>query len=359
MNQKPLRALVVDDSAIYRKVVRGVLESIPNVEVVGVAQNGKIALTKLARIPDIDLITLDIEMPELDGLGLLGELRAQQSPVKAIMLSSLTSRGAEATTKALALGAFDFALKPAAGQIEQNIADLREQLAICIQAIGESLHHADRPAALPAAVAEKRESGESPVDVDVVGIGISTGGPAALMKMLPQLPQDLGAGVLIVQHMPPQFTRTLADDLNQRCKCEVREAVDGDRVEPGVVLIAPGGQQMRVARRGAHRVVEITDDPPINCCKPAADYLFRSLAQSYGRRALGIIMTGMGSDGAEGLRLMKAAGSRIVAQDEESCVVFGMPSKPVAEGIVDFVCPLDHIANRIARYSGNGAVPCR
>ena len=194
---------------------------------------------------------------------------------------------------------------------------------------------------------------------EVVVLGISTGGPASLTKMLPQLPANLGVPVLIVQHMPPIFTKSLADDLNRRCALRVCEASDGQQVIPGHVLIAPGGKQMKIEREDGHIVVHITDDPPENSCKPSVDYLFRSASKIYGRNALGVIMTGMGSDGTRGCREMKQQGASIIAQDEATCVVFGMPKAPIEEGIADVVAPWTASPRKLFGWSEKEYAACK
>ena len=208
------------------------------------------------------------------------------------------------------------------------------------------------PPAVPVGISARRGPGKP----EVIAIGISTGGPPALTRMLPQLPADLAAAVLIVQHMPPKFTLSLANDLAGRCQLSVAEAADGDVVQPGRILIAPGGRQMKILRQAEDGplTIRITDDPPENHCRPSVDYLFRSVAHTCGGRAVGVIMTGMGSDGTLGCRLLKRQGAAIIAQDEATCVVFGMPKQPVEEGLADAVLPLDRIAGQIARLAGRG-----
>lgn len=385
MTQVPLRVLVVDDTVIYRKVVTEVLARIPGVEVVGVAANGKIAMQKIEQAPP-DLLTLDMEMPEMDGLAVLRALKERHSPVKAIMLSAFTTEGADATVAALALGAFDFVVKPSGADAAQNAIALERQLREKIEAFSvarlrspvagatrprretgvASASPASRPPAGAGAGADvvqrmNRIAHASALRPEVVAVGISTGGPPALNKMLPALPGDLAAPVLVVQHMPPKFTLSLAKDLAGKCPLGVAEAADGDLVEPGRILIAPGGRQMKVARaaEGGGLVVRITDDPPENHCRPSVDYLFRSLAHACGGRVLGVIMTGMGNDGTLGCRLLKRQGAPIIAQDEATCVVFGMPKQPVEEGLADDVLPLGEIAGQIARVAGRGVPTCR
>jgi two-component system chemotaxis response regulator CheB len=362
MHLNPLRVLVVDDSALYRKAVRIALESIPGVEVIGTASNGKIALERiLADKPD--LVTLDMEMPELNGLGLLHELASRQVDTLCLMVSSLTLQGARATSEALELGAFDFVLKPTGSSPEANVEQLRRDLAPRIEAArvarenttrrGTLLRHAEPPLAgrpircvLPATTGTCQPS--------IVGIGVSTGGPAALRKLLPQFPASFPIPIVIVQHMPPIFTKTLADELNKRCPLEVLEGADGMAVIAGRAIIAPGGRQMRVERNDHAAFVRLTDDPAERNCRPAVDYLFRSLATAYGRHALGVILTGMGDDGLRGCQEMKEQGSQILAQDEMSSVVYGMPRAVAEAGIVDYVTSIDGIAARLNDVAAQG-----
>jgi two-component system, chemotaxis family, protein-glutamate methylesterase/glutaminase len=372
--EDPIRVLIVDDTVTYRKIVGDVLSDIPGVEVVGVAANGKIALQKIEQLRP-DLLTLDLEMPEMDGLEVLRHLKHTGSDVRAIMLSGATAEGADSTMKALKLGAFDFVLKPTGGTAEKNAELLRHELSLKIQAFALSkqvhtiLHKpGPNPPHTLTAPPPTKENGlvthpRRPFEIstgrpEVVALGISTGGPASLIHMLPMLPASLGVPMLIVQHMPPMFTKSLADDLNHRCALTVSEACDGQSVSPGHVLIAPGGQQMKVEKAGAHIVVRITDDPPENSCKPSADYLFRSVSKLYGGNAIGVIMTGMGNDGTRGCREMKQRGASIIAQDEATCVIFGMPKGPIDEGLADVVAPLDRIAGEIVRLAERGAIAC-
>ncbi|HYW80536.1 MAG TPA: chemotaxis-specific protein-glutamate methyltransferase CheB, partial [Thermoguttaceae bacterium] len=323
-----------------------------------------------------DLLTLDLEMPEIDGLELLRRLKQSGSQVGAIMLSGASEHGAKTTMAALELGAFDFVAKPTKGTAEENFVTLQQDLRPKVEAFARTrnvhdiLHgHGPPPPAgltpLPSTdnndVASRmgRIVANTSGRAEIVAIGISTGGPQALNHMLPQLPADLPAAVLIVQHMPPLFTKSLADDLNRRCALTVSEAVDGQPVVPGHVLIAPGGKQMKIVKEDRQPTICITDDPPENSCRPSADYLFRSVTRTCGPNAVGVIMTGMGNDGARGCRQMKQRGAKIIAQDEASCVVFGMPREPIEEGIADVIAPLDEIAAEIVRMVGQGAAVCR
>ena len=375
--QKVLRVLVVDDTIVYRKIVSDILSELPGVEVVGAANNGKIALSKMACL-EPDLITLDIEMPEMNGLEVLERIKTQSPEVGAIVLSTLTRKGSALTIQALELGAFDFIPKPQGGSAEENRTAIKGVLAPMLRAFARRREIRDilKGPLTPQVNAGARKSPNTakkvtrPVSVlsdarsspsEIVAIGISTGGPNALAEMLPRLPAELHVPVLIVQHMPPLFTASLAENLNRKCALEVREAVDGEALRPRTVLIAPGGKQMKVVAGadGKARIVRITDDPPENSCKPSVDYLFRSIAHHYVGRATGVIMTGMGSDGTLGLKLMKRNGATIVAQDEASCVVFGMPKEPIEAQIVDVIAPLSQIAAEIVKTvtSGQGRPP--
>ncbi|MBN1491253.1 MAG: chemotaxis response regulator protein-glutamate methylesterase, partial [Phycisphaerae bacterium] len=338
MTTPPLRVLVVDDTVMYRKVISELLDELPGIEVVGAAANGKIALQKIELLHP-DLLTLDLAMPEMDGLEVLRRLQDTNTSVGAIMLSAFTTEGADATVAALRLGAFDFVVKPTGRTIDESAQMLRAELRTKIEtfARAQSIHRilADAVPSKPPLpprtdVAERmqRLAMAPHAKPTVVALGISTGGPQALTTMLPMLPADLAAGMLIVQHMPPMFTKSLAESLDEKCALHVCEAHDGQAVELGHVLIAPGGKQMRVERADDRVVARITDDPPENSCKPSVDYLFRSVANVYGASALGIIMTGMGSDGTLGCRLLKRRGATIVTQDEATCVVYGMPKVP-------------------------------
>jgi two-component system chemotaxis response regulator CheB len=361
-----LKILVVDDTVVYRKIVSDVLASLPNVEVVGTAHNGKAALFKLKTLQP-DLLTLDIEMPEMNGLEVLHELKKTAPRVGAIMLSTLTQEGGSMTMRALELGAFDFIPKPQSGTMAENKEAVKDALNPILKAFARSLeiksalarhgtapppkdYIQTRPTAIKPTI--RNRTGPS----SIVGIGISTGGPNALARMLPRIPADVGVPIIIVQHMPPMFTQSLARSLDAKCAIEVREAQDGELLKANVAYIAPGGKQMKIvaAADGKERVLKITDDPPENSCKPSVDYLFRSIADHYIGRATGVIMTGMGSDGTAGLELMKKNGASIIAQDESSCVVYGMPKEPIEKGIVDRVAPLDRIAEEILKTISYG-----
>ena len=373
MLEKKLRILVVDDTIVYRKAVSDILAEIPGVEVVGIAHNGKIAMSKIATLKP-DLLTLDIEMPEMNGIEVLAELQKHHPGVGVIMLSTLTADGSEMTMKALELGAFDFILKP---QSSANLQEGKNQIKSALQPMLEAFRNSRNapsflatkgvftrirtlpgknvdfpapPQTITGTSSRAKDSARRGKS-EIITIGISTGGPNALSQMLPHLPGDLGVPVLIVQHMPPVFTKSLAVYLDAKCALTVKEAEDAEPILPNTVYIAPGGKQMKLVASvdGKNRIIKLTNDPPENSCKPAADYLFRSVADYYVGRTTAVIMTGMGSDGTKGLQLLKQKGAFIIAQDEATCVVFGMPKVPIQQGLADIVVPLNKIAEEIRK----------
>ena len=357
----PLRVLVVDDTALFRRVVADAFATIPDVEVVGAAPNGRQALARIEEWKP-DLISLDMEMPEMGGVEVLEALKARQSKVGVLVLSAVTVKGGELTMKALELGAFDFITKPSGGGPEQSRAFLAAELAPRIKAFARrrELQKALtppagglRPLVVPTAPAAPppppRVPGLPAPRPELVIIGVSTGGPAALAALLPQLPGTFPLPILIVQHMPALFTASLATSLNAKCALAVKEAKDGEALCPGTVYIAPGAAQMKVVSAGGEKRVQITDDPPENHCKPSVDVLFRSVAHAFPGKATAVILTGMGNDGTLGCRLLKRHGGALIAQDEASCVVFGMPREAIQTGLVDVVAPLDRIAEEILK----------
>jgi two-component system chemotaxis response regulator CheB len=372
-----VRVLVADDSVIFRRLLSDVLGSLPGVEVVGSAINGKIAVQKVRELRP-DLLTLDIEMPEMDGLAVLDALRRDGEPeVEIMVVSALSRRGGDLTMRALEKGAFDFITKPEAATPEQARNDLLQNLAPRIRAMANRLevrailrgHSAPvRPDVTPTSAAQGLQGGtgldsiatrmqrlSSSERPDLVLIGVSTGGPVALAQLLPAIPGDIGVPILIVQHMPAIFTKSLAESLAIKCLVGVKEAVHGEIPEPNTAYIAPGGRQMRLGTGPDRRpMIEVTDDPPENNCRPAVDYLFRSAANRFPGRAMAVILTGMGSDGTLGLRLLKRQGCFVIAQDEASCVVYGMPKAAVDAGVADVVLPLKSIAGRIAAVVRGG-----
>lgn len=438
-----LRVLVVDDTVLYRHLIAEVLGELDGVEVVGSAAGGRMALARMESLRP-DLVTLDIEMPDLNGLQVLEEMQRRNLTPGVVVLSAVTVRGGAMTIRALQLGAFDFVTKPSGSTPERNRAALRSHLDTVVRAFSRGreikgilrgpgaagamggaaaaspgssrgpgragapmparsdlpsvvgpqparpsvaapagprvpLRGVSRPAGISTSPAgagrpsgpgspSRTESAPSPSTVglddvsrrmnrlartarpELVLIGISTGGPNALTRMLPQLPGSLSVPVLVVQHMPPLFTKSLADSLAPKCALRVKEAESGETARPGSIYIAPGGRQMKVTPGpGGDPIIEITDDPAENNCRPAVDYLFRSAANQFAGRAVAVIMTGMGSDGTLEMKLLKRGGALTIAQDEATCVVYGMPREAVQAGVVDLVLPLDEIAEGISR----------
>ncbi|MDP9465830.1 MAG: chemotaxis response regulator protein-glutamate methylesterase [Actinomycetota bacterium] len=340
-----INVLVVDDSVVIRRLVTTVLDEDPDITVVGTAASGRIAINKLAQVAP-DCVTLDMEMPDLDGLGTLRELRRTHPRLPVIIFSTLTERGAGATLDALALGANDYVCKPAnVGSVPEAIASVRQQLvpkikALCPPAPGSAPAALRRVPSVPLPAGAVAPTGR----IDVLTIGSSTGGPDALTSVLPQLPASYPVPVVIVQHMPPVFTRMFAQRLDSKCALSVKEAEHGDLVVPGRVLIAPGDKHLELKRVGTSVVAQLTSAPPENFCRPAVDVLFRSVAQVYGGSALAVVLTGMGSDGARGAEVLRRAGAEVVAQDEATSVVWGMPGAVVGAGLAHRVLPLGRVA---------------
>lgn len=359
-----IRALVADDSVLFRHVISEALSSFPDVEVVGAASNGKLAVQKVRELKP-DLLTLDLEMPEMDGLAVLDALRQNGEDTMVIVVSALTSRGGRLTMQALDKGALDFITKPDTKGPKESRAAIVKELAERLPALANRrairkilngprdqvrlpvLPEKSKPVDLGRTVAVMNRLAQARKP-EIILVGVSTGGPNALARLLPAIPGNIGVPILLVQHMPPIFTKSLADSLGAKCALRVCEASHQEPVVPNTVYIAPGGKQMRLgAAGGGSKIIEITDDPPENNCKPSVDYLFRSVANKFQGCAAAVILTGMGSDGALGLRLLKRKGCYIIAQDEASCVVFGMPKAAVDAGVVDTVLPIDSIASRI------------
>jgi len=346
-----IQVLVVDDSVVMRRLIGSVLEDDPRIEVAGVAANGKIALAKI-RQSRPDLITLDIEMPEMDGLAALTEIRRLYPKVPVIMFSTLTQRGAVQTIDALARGAADYVAKPAnVGSVEESIERLRGELIPKILACARPAEQV--PAANPGAVlrapapAAPRTFHTCRQPYAVVAIAASTGGPNALEIVLSGLPPDLAAPILVVQHMPPIFTGLLARRLNDACRVAVVEAEDGQAFAPAHVYLARGGKHMEARRAGNCIAAHLYEGPPENSCRPAADVLFRSVADIWSARALCVVLTGMGQDGMRGARAIREKGGGVIAQDKESSVVWGMPGSVVEGRLADDVLPLEDIAPAI------------
>jgi two-component system chemotaxis response regulator CheB len=356
---KRLRVLIVDDSVVMRRIVTRVLEEIPEVEIAGSAANGRIALERIPQLKP-DLLTLDIEMPEMDGLETVQQVRRLYPAIRIVMCSTLTQRGGAVTLDALSKGADDYVTKPTTEESpEASLAALRAQLAPKVrQFLRRSLTHpgGGKPAATTGTVRQRVTAPpvlgvttRGPTRREVVAIAASTGGPVALSRVIGMLGADFASPILVVQHMPPMFTRLLADRLNTQTHLRVSEARDGDVVVAGAVLVAPGDFHMVVRLVQDQVVVALTRGAPENSCRPAADVLFRSVAEVYGARAMGVILTGMGHDGLNGLGEMRNAGACVIAQDEATSVVWGMPGAVVEGGVADKVVPLDGVAVEIER----------
>ena len=342
----PVSVFIVDDSAVVRQVLTQLLEADPGIRVSGAAPDPIFALQKMQRDwPDV--IILDVEMPRMDGITFLRKLMKER-PTPVVICSTLTEKGADTTLQALSAGAVDIITKPKIG-LRDFLQSGGQHMVQVLKAAARARTCAIRTHRQPV-VAETRVAAPTAMTRTtdkVVALGTSTGGTQALETVLTRLPADC-PGIVVVQHMPEKFTAAFAHRLNQLCRCEVREAVDGDRVISGLVLIAPGGKHMQLRRSGAQYRVGVADGPPVNRHKPSVDVLFRSVANTAGRNALGIIMTGMGDDGAQGLLAMRQAGAHTIAQDQESSVVFGMPREAIEIGAAMEVLPLGGMAEAIA-----------
>lgn len=340
----PVRVLVVDDSALMRKLIPQILRRDDSIEVVGTAIDGNFGLKKIEDLSP-QVITLDLEMPGMGGLEMLKEImRRHRIPV--VVVSSHSTQGASVTLKALALGAFDFVAKP--HDVASRMAEVGGELIAKIKAAAQSRILRVAPLPEPVALSEpKPQPRPGLVPVRVVAIGISTGGPQALQYLLPQLPPDFPGTILVVQHMPENFTEMFARRLDETCALQVKEAQSGDLLQAGRVLIAPGNRHLKVKRLPLGDVAVLCDDPKVNGHRPSVDVLFRSVAEEYGPKSLAVLMTGMGDDGAEGMGAVKTAGGLSIAQSEESCVVFGMPKAAIDRGYASRVVALDAIPNTL------------
>ena len=346
----PTKVLIVDDSAFARSVISQKIGSDPELEVVGQARDG---LEALERIKDLrpNVITMDVSMPRLDGLATLERIMAE-CPTPVVMLSALTGEQTTTTMQALELGAVDFFLKPSVGNpagAGETVQDLIMKLKVAAGIPRGKLKAAAirkqtrRPARGPTAMRSTKMN-------KVVAIGSSTGGPRALAELLPALPRDLPASLLVIQHMPAGFTGTLAKRLDQASKIDVKEAQSGDSINPGQALLAPGGYHMTVTNNGA---VELNQDPPVCGVRPSVDVTLDSVAKVYGVSALGVILTGMGSDGTQGAARLKAAGGWVAVEHESTCAVYGMPKSVIDSGSADVVAPLTRMAREIIRICGH------
>jgi two-component system chemotaxis response regulator CheB len=343
-----IRALIVDDAVVARRLLAEALGSDPLVEVVGAVPNGRVALARLGEL-DPDVVVLDVEMPELDGLATLVELRRLRPRLPVVMFSSLTERGAATTVEALARGASDYVAKPAGGGVGAALARVREELLPKIRALCGGIAAPSSTAPAP-----RRAGPVKATRIDVLAIGASTGGPNALATLLPELPASFPVPIVVVQHMPPLFTRLLAERLGARAAVRVREGVTDAPLAAGCAEIAPGGRHMEVVRAGGGVRLRTHEGPPENSCRPSLDVLLRSVAQVYGPHALAVVLTGMGRDGLRGCERVAEAGGQILVQDEASSVVWGMPGAVAGAGLAECVLPLEEIAREIVRRAAVG-----
>jgi two-component system, chemotaxis family, protein-glutamate methylesterase/glutaminase len=376
-----LRVLVTDDTALYRRTISDILKGLPDVEVIGAAFDGEDCL-ELAQKLLPDLITLDIQMPRRDGLSTLEELKKRGIASEVVMVCSQTTESADQTLKALRMGALDMILKPSGSSLSENQKFLESQLIRQIQTVHfrktkrtnlqatsnrfpeptnrSKSSLAQATLSSPTAISRETTVARSVAGQDrvrshgipkCVCIGISTGGPQALSTVVQSLSVNMSVPIFVVQHMPPIFTKSLANHLSSNARIPVTEAVDGEMAERGHMYIAPGGKQMRVVRKVAGLQIQITDDPAIGACKPSVDYLFDSINECVGRDTIAIVMTGMGSDGLEGCKKLYASGARIITQNAETCVVYGMPKQVADRGLSHEVLALDMIGSRITQLT--------
>lgn len=343
-----VRVLVVDDSALMRKLIPTILARDPEIEVVGTAMDGAFALKKIEELRP-DVVTMDLEMPRMDGMETL-RLIMRRAPLPVILFSTHSKEGAYSTFKALALGAIDFVAKPAdaaTGNLEAIANQLIEKVRVAKRVGGRS-----KPAVPPEPPITKKITRATIAPSRIIAIGISTGGPNALQFVLSQIPQDFPASILVVQHMPEGFTEMFARRLDECCQLDVQEAKSGDLLVAGRVLICPGNRHMMVRRMPRGDMAVLTDAPAVNGHRPSVDVLFHSVAQEFGPMAVGVIMTGMGEDGAEGIGAIQSAGGMTLAQSEDSCVVSGMPRAAIQKGYVNRVVSLDSLGAFLATHFG-------
>ena len=367
-----IKVLVVDDTVTIRRLVSNALDAEDDIVVVGTASNGRSALSKIEQLKP-DVVTLDVEMPDMDGLQTLAALRDARKSVPVIMFSTLTARGARATIEALALGAADYITKPSSGNITESMNLIREDLVPKVRSLAKRkpgtrppsrlvpsapAEYQDRPETKPPSIYELKKRPiqlrRAPIvarPVEIVAIGVSTGGPNALSVMLPLLPKSIEVPIVIVQHMPPMFTALLAERLSNHCQIPVTEVDSPRQLHGGMMYVAPGGRHMVVERRGQDRWLTLNDDPPENSCRPAVDVLFRSVAQEFGPGVLGVILTGMGHDGLVGSESICHAGGRVIVQDEATSVVWGMPGSVASAGFAEAILPIEVLADEIIKRS--------
>ncbi len=366
--QTPIRVMVVDDSAVIRGLLTRTLESDPDITIVASVGNGQMAISAITR-QDTDVVILDIEMPVMDGLTALPKILSAAPDVKVIVASTLTQKNAQISLKALSAGAADYLAKPSSSELNAATAFKRE-LVEKVKALGDARRRrrgstakpatvedlpfrpvaSSRPAA-PPAIALRAASSARPT---AIAIGSSTGGPQALLAVLANLPASVQQPIFITQHMPPTFTTILAQHLSRASGRQAAEGVDGEAIVPGRIYLAPGDFHMKIEARGATRVIRLVKDPPENFCRPAVDPMLRSLSAAYGSGVLCAILTGMGADGTKGGEAVIAAGGTVIAQDEATSVVWGMPGAAAAAGICSAILPVSHIAPHIVRLAAGG-----
>ncbi|MCH8842361.1 MAG: chemotaxis-specific protein-glutamate methyltransferase CheB [SAR324 cluster bacterium] len=359
-----LKVLVVDDSAVYRRLLQNIIGEIQHAEVVGTAPSGSVALQKIAQLRP-HIVLQDIEMPEMSGIEVLEAVKEKFPEVAVVLVSGVNSRSADIVVEGLSKGAADFIPKPDSGTLRENTEHLKRELRNVLLAVRTAMYsrqvrQATLPKASPAA-SLPRPTPRLPVQitqkVEIVAVGVSTGGPKALDEIIPALPADFSVPIVIVQHMPPVFTSSLARALDDKSEVQVYEAADGQTIKAGCVYIAPGGIHLKLRRGQTNGVPELLarleDSPPVNSCKPAVDILFQSVAEVTGGRTLAVVMTGMGQDGLNGVNLIKKEGGYCITQSEETCVVYGMPLAVDAANLSDESVPLWKLANRIKEISGH------
>lgn len=347
-SERPMRVIVVDDSAVVRAVLTELINAEPDMKVVGAAADA-FAAREAIRVFDPDVITLDVEMPHMDGLDFLEKLmRLRPTPV--VMISTLTERGSEAALRALELGAIDFVAKPRV-DVALSMAGYAREITQKLRIAASARMPTQRSTLAVTGGAALTQMRRAPHPDQVIAIGASTGGTEAIKHILLQMPPDCPP-IVITQHMPENFTRMFADRLDRECRIKVREAQHDDRLQPGQALIAPGNRHLLMKKRASGYVCQLSDAEPVSRHKPSVDVMFGSVATQIGRHALGVILTGMGRDGASGMAEMKRAGAYNIAQDEQSCVVFGMPREAINAGGVDVVVPLDRIFDRLMERVG-------
>jgi two-component system chemotaxis response regulator CheB len=371
---RKIRVLLADDAVVVRRLVSDVLAEDSEIEVVAACSNGRLAVARLPQV-NPDVVILDVEMPDMDGLQALAAIRKEHRLLPIIMFSTLTQRGAEATLDALALGATDYVTKPAnVGSVGAAMQAVRETLIPKIKLFCRGVSGRAPAGVVPSTTLKSVRSATAfsgavgnavrtvaavPKRIDIVAIGTSTGGPDALNAILPQLPANFPVPIVIVQHMPPMFTRLLAERLDARCALRVREAAGGEALVAGQVFLAPGGFHLALDGEGATVKTRIVSGPAENSCCPAVDVLFRSVADHFAGRALGVVLTGMGQDGTRGGEQIYSTGGQIIAQDEASSIVWGMPGFVVQTGIAERILPLSEIASELHRRAAVGRAPSR